>query len=383
MKILILSDACFNDNIFPMYKAMLAKGLDVTCLINLTSLKVMLFDINKRLPQQKIIKATEYPELRKYQQYVDMSNIYLVNHQIDKKHFWRELTSTVAIWKFIKSGRFDVIHTDFVFQRTKIFLYVFRKKIVFVRHDPLAHTGMSFSKSYDRALKVAYNLIDRIVILNRSQYESFCSFYNIDPKRVFINRLGPLECIKMFGHEGEKEIVNNVLFFGRIVEYKGVEYLCKAMKIVHDTIPSATLTIAGSGSFNFDINKYKELSYVSIVNRYIGVDELADMIRQSTITVCYYTDATQSGGVLTSYTFNKPVVASDIPAMREIVDDGKSGVLVSPKDEEKLAVAIINTLSNRQKLDEMGRFIENEYTKGIRSWYSIIDRYLEIYKGIK
>ena len=50
-----------------------------------------------------------------------------------------------------------------------------------------------------------------------------------------------------------------ILFFGQIVEYKGVEYLLEAMKIVHSHYPELMLVIAGGGRFYFDVEPYRRL----------------------------------------------------------------------------------------------------------------------------
>lgn len=364
-----------------MYKAMVDKGLDVTCLINLSSLKVALFDIKKRVPQQRIIGASEYPELKIYNDYVDLSNVYLVNHQVDRNHSWRELTSAFSIINFIQKGKFDVIHCDFPFRRAKLLLYLFRKKIVWVQHDPFPHTGHNYPWEYRKAVSLAYKLIPKFVILNHYHYNRYCKEYHLKPSQVFVNRLGPLECINLFKTKDIIERRNNVLFFGRIVKYKGVEFLCEAMKRVHEAIPDATCTIAGSGKFYFDIDPYMALPYFEIHNRFIEEVELAKFIQQCTVSICDYTDATQSGGILTSFAMNKPVIASNLDTLKEMVKDGHNGILIPPCDSEALADAIIDILRNDNMRLRIIDNIKKDNDHGKLSWSSIVDKYLEIYNA--
>ena len=63
----------------------------------------------------------------------------------------------------------------------------------------------------------------------------------------------------------------NVLFFGRISPYKGIEYLCEAMMRVREHIPDATLTIAGNGNIYFDISPYEKQEWIDIQNKYISM----------------------------------------------------------------------------------------------------------------
>lgn len=381
MKILLLSDACFSDNILPLYKTMLDRGLDVTLLINLTSLNIVLFNIAERDPRQGIIKASSYKEFGFYEKYVDLSRVYLINYNIDRQHAWREISSAFTISKFIKKGRFDVIHCDFPLQRAKLLLYRFRKKLVWIQHDPFPHTGHNYSKEYKLYLSIAYRLIPKFVILNRSSYDRYCKQYNLSPNKVFTNLLGPYECINLFKSSEINERNNNVLFFGRIVKYKGIEYLCKAMEKVHEVIPSATCTIAGSGSFYFDIEPYRRLPYFEIYNRFIDESELAHLIQQCTVSVCAYTDATQSGGIITSFSLNKPVIATDLDTLKEILKDGYNCLLVPPRDSEALANAIIRLLKDENLRESIEKNIIDEGKNGKLSWSAIVDKYIEIYKA--
>ena len=109
------------------------------------------------------------------------------------------------------------------------------------------------------------------------------------------------------------------------------------------------------------------------------MEELAGLLQDCAITVCPYTDATQSGVVMTSYSLCKPVIATNVGGLSEMVEDGKTGLLVPPKDVDALADAIISLLEDRKKLDEMANSIRNDYFAGDKSWKVIADRYVAFY----
>lgn len=378
MKILLYSEACFNDNIFPLYKALKEKGHDVVCLVNLSALKIALFDIERRIPRQSIIKMEEYPEMRKYSNYVSLDNMYFVNHKVSSKRPWTYLFSALDVFFFIKKGRFDYIYTDKVYSRFNNILFAFRKRTIFVQHDTFPHTGEAASKHYLKCLKKMHEKVSKIVILNKHDYNKFCSSYELHPSKVFVNKLGPLECIKLFTAPDAKEEKNNILFFGRISEYKGIEYLCEAMTKVHEVIPDAKLTIAGSGKLYFDYSKYQQLSYIHLINRYISEEELACLIQKCCVAVFPYTDATQSGGVLTSFALGKPVIASDLETMRELVVEDRHGLFAKPKDAKSLAESIIKYLTDVNIQNQMKLNIDYDYYNGERSWSFIADQYVDI-----
>jgi glycosyltransferase involved in cell wall biosynthesis len=138
--------------------------------------------------------------------------------------------------------------------------------------------------------------------------------------------------------------------------------------------------IAGSGRFYFDIESIRGNNTFRIINRYIPNNELADLIRQSEIVVCPYTDATQSGVVMTAYAFNKPVIASAVGGFLDAVEHDKTGLLVPPRDSEALAEAIIKLLKNPDKLKEMSNNISNLSKDSEFSWESIAEKTAAVYK---
>ena len=62
--------------------------------------------------------------------------------------------------------------------------------------------------------------------------------------------------------------------------YKGIEFLTEAMIKVHEVIPDATLTIAGGGKLYFNFQKYSNLKYINLINRYVDMEELAHLLQK-------------------------------------------------------------------------------------------------------
>lgn len=149
---------------------------------------------------------------------------------------------------------------------------------------------------------------------------------------------------------------------------------------VKEQVPDVTLTIAGGGKIYFDISPYQNLDWVKVVNRYVGMEELAGLLQNCALSVCPYTDATQSGVIMTSYSLCKPVVATNVGGLGEMVEDGKTGILVPPKDVAELSDAIIALLKDDAKRENMADNIRNDYFVGDKSWKVIAEKYIEFYK---
>ena len=219
----------------------------------------------------------------------------------------------------------------------------------------------------------------KFIVLNKAEINVFAEAYKVSKSKIYSSHLGYYDMLKMYG-EGSKKTGNYVLLFGRISPYKGVEYLLQAMEIVHQKHPDVKVIIAGSGKIYFDISRYESLEYVEIRNRFIELDELADLIREALFTVCPYTDATQSGVVYSSFALNTPVIATRVGGLPEMIDDGKTGIIIPPKDVTALASAIQSYLDNPDLLQEMSDNIAESAKSGKGSWDVIAKEYVDIYR---
>src|SRR5690606_38051024 len=146
-----------------------------------------------------------------------------------------------------------------------------------------------------------------------------------------------------------------VLFFGRIWEYKGLEYFIRAANIVHVSMPNVRFCIAGTGE---SLDKYlKEIDNPGrclIINERIPVGKVGKLFEQASIVVLPYIEATQSGVIPIAYAYGKPVIASRVGGLPNIVVDNETGFLVEPRSAEQIAERIIFLLQNPQERKRMG-----------------------------
>lgn len=383
MKILYLSTPSFADCDIPLIHALQKKGHDVTYLLLLAphNLQYTIIDIKKIYPKTGVFSSCVYPELNIFKDYLDIEKFYVANRISNKSYSLSYLIKTFAIWSFIRRNKFDIIHTPCFFGLKRLLLYLANKRIITTIHDPFPHTGENgLMSNLDRKLAITFSR--GIVLLNEKQKDEFCELYRVKSDKICINRLGIYENIGHMASDIE-EIPNcNVLFFGRISQYKGIEYLCEAMELVHKEIPDARLTIAGSGKIYFDIEKYLRQGYIHLINRFINIEEIAKLLKQSCVSVCPYVDATQSGVIMTSFALETPVIASNVGGLGEMIEDGKSGFLVEPRDHKALAAVIIKVLKNQDILNNMKEYIKSTYFVGKKSWSHIADVYLTFYKKL-
>ena len=141
------------------------------------------------------------------------------------------------------------------------------------------------------------------------------------------------------------------------------------------------LVIAGKGNFDFNIKEYTDKGYIKVINRFIEVSELVNLVYHCRFVCCPYIDATQSGVVMTAFTLCKPVLATNVGALHEMVENTRHGMLVSPKDSHALAEAIVK-MSNQSILNTMSENIKQDYHLGNNSWNRLAERLIENYNYI-
>ncbi len=168
----------------------------------------------------------------------------------------------------------------------------------------------------------------------------------------------PHGCYTVYRHwarDTVAEVPGSVLFFGRIHEYKGLDYLLRAGEIVARECPNFKIVIAGDGS---DLQRYRQQVLDSprcvLHAGYLSNERVAEIFQQASLVVLPYTEGSQSGVIRIAYVFGKPVIVTDVGSLPESVKDGVTGLVVPPRNETALAAAISELLRNDAKRHAMG-----------------------------
>jgi len=377
MKIVYYSKPYFADCDFPLIKELRRQGHTVIYILVITpdSLKSTLFNIEQQYSQYGIFTPDiYYDELSLYSSFMELNDMYILNKPLSRRGIIEKIKFIFQLRKFIKAFNADYIWTTLPFDVGELPLYSL-KNVILTVHDPFPHSGeYQFRKSVLKAL--ALRMCKKFILLNKTQEELFSKSYHIDKFSILVNQLGTYDCIKLFLKEKSTELFPYILFYGRISPYKGIEYLLEAFKKVHDNYPGLNLLIAGSGQLYFDYTPYADLNYIKLKNRYISMEETANLFNNSLFIVCPYTDATQSGVVMTAYTMGKVVLGTRVGALEETIINNETGLIVEPCNVDELYKAIIKLISDEKLLSKMENNIKMKYSNGNASWASIVDKYI-------
>lgn len=384
MRVIYFSNLPFSDCDFPLIREMQHRKIDVYYFvsINPSTSRCALVDIKKMYDKNGIFKAAEiYPQFLEYKNYIDLDKVYVVNYTTDAGLSLANVALTYRMVRTFMKLKPDIVQITWPLQSTRCMLYLLRRKLVLTLHDPFPHSDKPRAKEFEMWRKLSFRMIDRIIILNKSQLEPFSRLYSYPLKKIYPAWLGLYDCIN--GVKPIKFDIHKryVLFFGYISKYKGIEYLLEAFNSLQNKYKDVQLVIAGKGELYFDKSLYKGKENITIINDYINIPRLSGLLQDASFVVCPYKDATQSGVIQTAFSMDCPVVVSNVGALPEAVDDGETGLIVPPCDTKALASAIDKMLSDGKLLQKMRKNINDKWRIKM-GWDKILDKYLECYHSI-
>lgn len=191
-----------------------------------------------------------------------------------------------------------------------IFLFkLFGKKVLFTVHDGVLHQG---EKNFltqglnNFRLKKASTLIFLTSFVKNLVKEEL----RIDKKSVIIPH--PIIENNFIDFDKRKETTKNILFLGRIDQYKGVELLMESVLTIKNDFDK--LIIAGKSQYNVN---YISDSKIEIIDKYLSEKEMGELLTWANVLVLPYTEATQSGVIALGIYAELLMVCSKVGGFRE------------------------------------------------------------------
>jgi len=133
---------------------------------------------------------------------------------------------------------------------------------------------------------------------------------------------------------------NVALFFGHVRPFKGLDIALRAWRLLRTDV---TLVVAGEAWWKSE-EEYRALAAglenVRLDFRFIPDSEIATYFAAADVVLAPYRIEAQSGVALTAFHFARPVIATNVGGLPEIIDEGSNGMLVPPEDPAALAAAV-------------------------------------------
>ncbi len=257
-------------------------------------------------------------------------------------------------------------------------------KVLFICDNVLPHERTPIDKLLTSWL---FKIADYYIVQSKSVEKDLLSV--VDRPEY---RLVPHPVYEIFGSSKKKEDArarlgirsneNVALFFGYVRKYKGLHVLLDAMKEVLKAVDVHLLVV---GEFYEDEKSYLAQvaaldlgENVRIISDYVPNDEVSIYFSAADVVVLPYIDATQSGIVQIAYNFHKPVIATDVGGLAEVVLDGKSGLIVNPGSKRELADAIVRFFTENLSSQLSAGATEQ---KKLYSWDNMVNKIEELGEG--
>jgi glycosyltransferase involved in cell wall biosynthesis len=140
-----------------------------------------------------------------------------------------------------------------------------------------------------------------------------------------------------------------------MVWQKGFKFLIKAISDIMEVAPDARFLFVGEGPLRADLENLAQK--LNLYDRVIFTgfrSDIPDLL--STMDVLVVPSLLEGFPMITleAMAMAKPIIASDIPGIKEEIKDGESGILVPPKDSKALATAILKILSSDEIAENIG-----------------------------
>lgn len=194
---------------------------------------------------------------------------------------------------------------------------------------------------------------------------------------AFQERLSILR--KSLGLDENSHVVGTV---GSLYTVKGHKYLIDAAVHIIRRCPDVTFLIVGRGRLREELETQARSLGVDPYIRFLGHrDDVRDLLGLFDVFVLPSLSEGMPLSLLEAMAAGVPVVATRVGGVIDVLEDGKTGLLIPPEDIQPLAESIITLLEDRALAKEIGE-VARQVVRRRFSVSRMVDDYKEIYAGL-
>lgn len=285
-------------------------------------------------------------------------------------NLWKDIKAFFQLYRFMNLGHFDIVHTH---SSKAGFLGRWAARgagVQVIIHTPHGHIFYGyFSKLLTSIFiwieRLTARITDKIITLTDrgkeehlvfkigrdDQYVTIYSGIDISPK---------VSHQELKAHLKKQWVLNNRDFIfgsvGRLDPIKGTSFLIDAMALVVKENPRAQLLLVGDGSQREKLQKQCAALGLQGHVKFTGFQkDPAPFIEIMDVFVLASLNEGMGRVILEAMVYAKPVIATRVGGIPELIEDGKSGLLVDPQDDAALGAAMIRLAKDRPLRERMAR----------------------------
>ena len=189
------------------------------------------------------------------------------------------------------------------------------------------------------------------------------------------------------GPEAEPPSGATVLFFGLLREYKGLDVLVRALPAIAERVPAVRLVVAGDAVEPEAVSRARmlvtELELDDRVEwnlRFVAAEEIALLMRRSTLVALPYRKIDSSGVLATALGHGRPAVVTDVGGLPDAIREYGAGRVVPPDDAAALAAACVELLADPAALEAAYR--GTEAARRALTWDAAAEQHDRLYREL-
>lgn len=232
-------------------------------------------------------------------------------------------------------------------------------KTIFCNHDANLHPGEK-SLLINFLLKFMINNSKEHIVFSDHVYKQIKEIVfsrNINIKKLSLPPVLNIDYKKKLKSLKKDKIC--IIFFGRLLKYKGIELLLDSVNQIQDRI-NIHLTIAGSGNLSTYKKKIDKINNISIFNDWLKDIDIIKLFDENDICVLPYLESSQSGVVPISFMTGTPIIATNVGGLKEQITNNYNGVIVD-KNIKSLTDAILSIYNNKNTYNKFSIACHNTF----------------------
>lgn len=305
---------------------------------------------------------------------IDDIRLIFIEELIRKIDLFYDLIALVKIYRIIKKGNYDIVHTHSskpgfsgrIAARLAGVPYIIHTVHGFPFNDFMNPLMRKFFIYLERYLS---KLTDILITVSKLNLKKVIEL-NIAPARKLVNIYSGIRFEKFnvpvdieekkrnLGIDVSQKVIGMV---GRLSAQKAPQYFIKSIPGIRERFPQARFIIVGDGELRNELEELiRSLDLTAVVKIFGFRDDVPEILQILDIYVlssCWE----GLGRSLTEAMFlSRPVVATAVEGVPELVIDEETGLLVPPRDAEAIAQAVIRLLDHPEYARRLG---ENAHNK--------------------
>ncbi len=238
-------------------------------------------------------------------------------------------------------------------------------------------------------LQVTQNsLISRT--LGRASWVVGCSRAILDYGREFAPGIGTRSSVIYNGIESSRAAAlplslnpPTVLCLGRLVPDKGIDIALNAFATLSEAYPELRVLIAGDGELRSDLEQ--QAAHLGMNNveflGWVPPGSVPSLINRADIVVMPSRQDSFPLTALEAGMLGRPIVATRVGGLPEMIEDGTTGLLVESEDADALGRALAGLLASPQRATQLGQAARERVLRKF-SWEGHIDAYDRLYRSL-